>query len=268
MAFGMTCERIEEDRLVRHGEIVVAELAVGALRDRPEFGANGLIGFERRRAAVGDETGELSRGVESGAGVVDVIDVVMQHVPRGLAHPAAGQHVEADVQDAVGREALGSEGEQRVRDGRRHPRIHAMRDDEVELSVRRRERRQVLFDERDVVEAERADRAPSFFDRRRERSQPTKRACGSETAIETRFAPLLQPTSSTAAALDRGRGMPDDRPRPSPTGRVRRAMRQRVVGDLVVAIARAQVGGVGRVRHGMREGDSAAEAARVFYISA
>ena len=118
MASSMLDERVEEDRFVRHGKIVVGELAVAVLRDRTEFGAQGLVGFVRRRAAVGDEAGELSRGIESGARVLDVIDVVVEHVPRGLAHATAGQHVEAHVQDAVRREAL----RQRARTARRaHP---------------------------------------------------------------------------------------------------------------------------------------------------
>ena len=107
-------ERMEEDRLVRHGEIVVAELAVAVLRDRTQFRAHGLVRFVRRRAAVGDEAGELPRGIESGARVFDVIDVVVQDVPGGLAHATAGQDVEAHVQDAVIGEAFGSEREQRV----------------------------------------------------------------------------------------------------------------------------------------------------------
>ena len=65
------------------------------------------------------------------------------------------------------REALRSEREQRVAHMRRHPRIHAMRDDEVELAVRGRKRRQVPFDERDVRKAQRIDRTASGVERAR-----------------------------------------------------------------------------------------------------
>ena len=65
MARSMLDERVEKDRVVRHGKIVVSELAVAVLRNRTEFGAQRLVGFVRRRAAVGDEAGELSRGIES-----------------------------------------------------------------------------------------------------------------------------------------------------------------------------------------------------------
>ena len=65
MACSMLGERVEKDRLVRHSKIVVAKLAVAVLRDCTKFSAQSAIGFGRRRGAVGDEAGEMSRGVES-----------------------------------------------------------------------------------------------------------------------------------------------------------------------------------------------------------
>jgi hypothetical protein len=46
--------------------------------------ARNAVGFVRRLAAGAEEASELPRGVESGARVVDVIDVMMEHIPRGL----------------------------------------------------------------------------------------------------------------------------------------------------------------------------------------
>ena len=62
--------------------------------------------------------------------------------------------------------------------------------------------------------------------------------------------------------------MADDRRDRRQPARMRGAMRQRVVRDLVVAIRKGEVGGVGRVRHGIRERWLAAEAARrLLYFS-
>ena len=90
MARGMLDERVEKDRFVRHGKIVVAELTVTVLRNRAEFCPKGLVGFAGCRAAIGDQAGKLSCGIESSARTFDPVDMVVQHVPRGLAHPTAG----------------------------------------------------------------------------------------------------------------------------------------------------------------------------------
>ena len=68
----------------------------------------------RGRAAVGDEAREIACGIEPRVRILDMVDVVMENVPGGLAQATAGQHVEAHVQNAVLREAFRGKREQSV----------------------------------------------------------------------------------------------------------------------------------------------------------
>ena len=244
MARSMLDESMEEDRFVRHGKIVVADLAVAVLSDRTEFRTQGLVGFVSRRAAVSDEAGDLSRGVESGARVVDAIDVVVEHVPRGLAHATARQHVEAHVQDAVTGEAFGSEGKQRVADIRRHPRIHAMRDDEVELAVRGRKRRQVPLHERDVRKSESADRTPSGVERVRRKVAANETRGRQRHRHRDEVGAIVAPDFEDAAARNTWSDMSAERRDRRKPGGMGCLMRQRVVRDLLVATRECGVRGV------------------------
>ena len=105
-------------------------------------------------AAVGENARELARFDKAHARVFEVIDMRMQDFPRRLPHAAARQGVEAHEHDAIRRKARAGQRKQRVANGRRHPRIDAVRDDVVECAVRRRKRRQVFFDEGDVRQSQ------------------------------------------------------------------------------------------------------------------
>jgi len=134
----------------------------------------------------------------------------------------------------------------------RQPRVHAVRDDEVELAGRGVERREVRFDELDVRQPEGADRSPPLLDRSRREVAADEAGAGQRHRHRDEVSAVVAADLEQAARLGTRREVPDEcRHGLEPRG-VRRPVRQRVVRDLVVAMGERDVRAVDDVQHGVR----------------
>jgi hypothetical protein len=123
------CELVEVQRIVGQRQVIVEQRAV-RLRGEPlEFLAQQPVGLGLRDAGFGKQRRERARRVELRARTGDAVDMVMQDLPGRFPDVATRIDVVADEEHAIAREPARREPQQRVAYRRRHPRVHAVRND-------------------------------------------------------------------------------------------------------------------------------------------
>ena len=152
---GVPGDVAEVERLVVRGEVVVEEHAGGVvfepvklLFEDPPVGRPLGLG-------LGDGAHEAHRVLAVRFRVVERREPEAHHVAGEVAQMATGQGVEVQVGDPLGREMAREGRHQRIAHRRGNPRIHAMRDDVVELPEVRGEVEDVALPQLDVGERER-----------------------------------------------------------------------------------------------------------------
>src|SRR5262245_35821666 len=90
--------------------------------------------------------------------------VICADVTYDLAQMPAGQDVVADIGDAIGREILGTDAEDRVLCIPGHPTENTVTDDVVELPVSKIDNGKITFADLNVGQPQLSDRLPCILD--------------------------------------------------------------------------------------------------------
>jgi hypothetical protein len=125
----------ERFRLVDLAQILVEQVGRGGAQQEGDLRFQ--VGVRSQWAGI-EPTGQIGEHLPGGLGPRPRTGSgrggTQQHVPQGQPGSPARHHVEAHVGDPLRREMPGAEGEQRFADRPRHPGIHAVGEDVIELT--------------------------------------------------------------------------------------------------------------------------------------
>ena len=197
---GMLDDMPEVERLVVRDEIVMEEHADRVVLDTAELLLQYPPVGRPFRLGACDQPQEPHRILAVCFRVVEHREPELHHVADEAAQMAAGQGVEIQVSDPLGREMAREDRHQRIAHRRRNPRVHAVRDDVVEFPEIRGEVENVTLLQLEVGESERG-REPSPDRNRPGRELDAEKACigkpaGHRDEVPARAASELQDSAA------------------------------------------------------------------------
>ena len=202
---GVPGDVAEVERLVVRREVVVEEHVDGvALKPAKLLFEDPPVG-RSLRLGLGDGAHEAHRVLAVRFRVVERREPEAHHVAGEVAQMAAGQGVEVQVGDALGREMAREGRHQRIAHRGGDPRVHAVRDDVVELPEVGGKVEDVALPQLDVGERERrGEPAPDPHRPHRELDAEEARP-GEHAGHRDEVAPCPASELQDPGALDRGR---------------------------------------------------------------